>query len=406
MWTPWEPVPANIEGDHVAAVVWRQRLHLFWVTFLPKPDTPQPAPDETSEDRAGANIADTMPNTEVEIQLNWCEYFQGKWTARESGGLDAVVRATVIGDFDKSKESRIFIHVTKEYDSDGEESAVVIHLYGENLFYLRAGSGSGSGLDGWTYEFSYYESPETAFRVVSKNSQPEIVFRKKSREIPYAVKRLEATRYRAGRALQLTFEEKGLAVAGEPVYVTLPTQDILEKGDRSYSLLLCSNLSDNSFSEAERILSPFFYQDNLNTFFVDPILFDPPPDEFGIPGITPGIYKKEADSFWETFPVYRAEADEPPRPPESWEPALIDPNSRYSFVARSDWATDPSTAVTFDGFLIGSSGAMFVTESIAGHATTRGSVVAIRDLNVVGGNGVNSAIIADLRGRYRRSENQ
>src|SRR5438067_13373670 len=34
MWTPWEPVTAEIEGDHIVAVVWRERLHLFWVTFL------------------------------------------------------------------------------------------------------------------------------------------------------------------------------------------------------------------------------------------------------------------------------------------------------------------------------------------------------------------------------------
>ena len=37
MWTPWEPVTADIEGDHVVAVMWRERLHLFWLTFLVKP---------------------------------------------------------------------------------------------------------------------------------------------------------------------------------------------------------------------------------------------------------------------------------------------------------------------------------------------------------------------------------
>jgi hypothetical protein len=37
-WTPWEPVTAEIEGDHIVAVMWRERLHLFWVTFLEKVD--------------------------------------------------------------------------------------------------------------------------------------------------------------------------------------------------------------------------------------------------------------------------------------------------------------------------------------------------------------------------------
>ena len=39
MWTPWEPVSAEIEGDHLAPVVWRDRLYLFWVTFKDKADT-------------------------------------------------------------------------------------------------------------------------------------------------------------------------------------------------------------------------------------------------------------------------------------------------------------------------------------------------------------------------------
>ena len=51
MWTPWEPVDAEIEGDHVVAVVWRERLHLFWVTFVDKPPPePEKAPDKTSAD--------------------------------------------------------------------------------------------------------------------------------------------------------------------------------------------------------------------------------------------------------------------------------------------------------------------------------------------------------------------
>ena len=34
MWTPWEPVGVDIEGDHLAPVIWRDRLYLFWVTFM------------------------------------------------------------------------------------------------------------------------------------------------------------------------------------------------------------------------------------------------------------------------------------------------------------------------------------------------------------------------------------
>ena len=49
MWTPWEPVSAEIEGDHLAPVVWRDRLYLFWVTFMDKPvESSQPTGTEAS----------------------------------------------------------------------------------------------------------------------------------------------------------------------------------------------------------------------------------------------------------------------------------------------------------------------------------------------------------------------
>ncbi|RPI94811.1 MAG: hypothetical protein EHM40_05340 [Chloroflexi bacterium] len=35
-WTPWEPVSVEIEGEHLAPVTWRNRLYLFWVTFIEK----------------------------------------------------------------------------------------------------------------------------------------------------------------------------------------------------------------------------------------------------------------------------------------------------------------------------------------------------------------------------------
>ena len=43
MWTPWEPVSVDIEGEHLAPVVWHGRLYLFWVTFIEKPEDPVPS---------------------------------------------------------------------------------------------------------------------------------------------------------------------------------------------------------------------------------------------------------------------------------------------------------------------------------------------------------------------------
>lgn len=383
MWTPWEPVSANIEGDHVVAVVWRQRLHLFWVTFMPKPEQLPPSdPNETYMDRAEASVASTSPNTEVEVQLHWCEYFQGKWTTPEVGDIDRVVRATVIGTFD---ESKVFIHVTKEYE-DGEERAVVIHLWSDDLrdinkvVFLDVPPGS-----------EYGPQEKTAFLVKSRNSKYEIVVRKTALLRPYRISGWKNARYVGRGPLQLTFEafEARTLDPGELINVTLPERSILGEGEDPFSLLLSSDLFDSSFSEIERVLCPLFYQDSLNTFFVEPILFEPSIDQSEEPGVLtwmPGLFL-ESDSWWQGFPVFSATIHEPPRPPESAEPVLIDPIAKYAFSIQNDWATDPSTGLKFDDSLVGSKGALDLQK------------FAIHGRNVVTGHGVNSSVISGLRVR-------
>src|SRR5262249_37377155 len=55
MWTAWEPVSTEIEGDHITAVVWQERLHLFWVTFLEKASPPD------LKDDGGTHPAASLP---------------------------------------------------------------------------------------------------------------------------------------------------------------------------------------------------------------------------------------------------------------------------------------------------------------------------------------------------------
>src|SRR5262249_32029324 len=127
MWTPWEPVEAEIDGDHVAVVIWRERLSLFWLTFLEKarPMSTQPSnandeeglPNVTPKNLVG-KVPANRPLKDVEVQLSWSEFFQGEWTTRESSGFGAPIRAENVGmNFDRRSVS---IHVSKEYE-DGEE---------------------------------------------------------------------------------------------------------------------------------------------------------------------------------------------------------------------------------------------------------------------------------------------
>ncbi|GAA1980208.1 neuraminidase-like domain-containing protein [Microbacterium pumilum] len=55
-WTPWEPVPLDIQGDHLTPIVYNGRLHLFWPTFTLTPIEP----DVAELDQEIADLADRI----------------------------------------------------------------------------------------------------------------------------------------------------------------------------------------------------------------------------------------------------------------------------------------------------------------------------------------------------------
>ena len=77
-WTPWEPVNANISGDHLTPVVWNGRLFLFWPTFNESTD-----PNAQAVTTAGsASPAPTIK--QLQISMNWSEYKQGAWAGSQT----------------------------------------------------------------------------------------------------------------------------------------------------------------------------------------------------------------------------------------------------------------------------------------------------------------------------------
>lgn len=76
IWTPWEKVDLDIEGDgheiHLIPLVYNRRLYLFWPVFTRKPDPYQPKPiPEGSE-----------PKEIWEIKMAWSEYHQNRWSSK------------------------------------------------------------------------------------------------------------------------------------------------------------------------------------------------------------------------------------------------------------------------------------------------------------------------------------
>jgi hypothetical protein len=94
IWTPWEKVELDIEGDHLIPVIWNRRLYLFWPVFTEKSEEKVPpersAPTErrpgssTVDEREGdsVNQDERTPKRHWEIQLAFSEYKNGQWSAR------------------------------------------------------------------------------------------------------------------------------------------------------------------------------------------------------------------------------------------------------------------------------------------------------------------------------------
>lgn len=78
-WTSWEKVELDIEeGNYLYPVVWKQKLHLFWLTFIEKADDstlPQPG---------------TLPNKYWSISLAWSNYENGNWQASKKYPIDKI----------------------------------------------------------------------------------------------------------------------------------------------------------------------------------------------------------------------------------------------------------------------------------------------------------------------------
>lgn len=356
MWTPWEPVSTEIEGDHLAPVVWRDRLYLFWVTFMDKPDeNPQPAgaaantkiTDLTLKSAIGGMqtmVADKI----VEIQLHWSEYLKGEWSTRESGGISAVISKTVARSF---KPSSAFIHVSKTYDA-GEESGVYITLGG---------------------------AIKESFYLAGRNSLPEKKGHRSKPANPFNANDVQPTRYGGDSSLTVTFKQRITTEGTQTKAVNNPLI-LLQKGT-AYSLLPCNNDitlgstapgsldADKAEAVAKAIaaglpeiaslIKPVFYQNSTDTLFVEPDVTERTVEEWEgwitlPPQSEPGWHIPDK---WKDVMVI-PEIPWNPRSPDPGDPRRvpIDPGSLIDPRPGDDWLVNPLTGLRFDDEVIGPGG--------------------------------------------------
>jgi hypothetical protein len=73
VWSPWEKVGLDIEGDHLIPMVWNRRLHLFWPTFTEKSEQATKAQRDSNQD----------PPKYWEIKMAWSEYQNKGWSPKK-----------------------------------------------------------------------------------------------------------------------------------------------------------------------------------------------------------------------------------------------------------------------------------------------------------------------------------
>jgi peptidoglycan hydrolase-like protein with peptidoglycan-binding domain len=353
MWTAWEPVTTEIDGDHIVAVIWRERLHLFWLTFMEKVEESAGGP-RTSEtgalgtlhlDKLVAAAAATSKGAVkrmLDMQLNWSEYFQGEWTVRESSGFGNPFTLPPNQLFDASK---VFVSVSKEADpGTGADGAVWINL------------------NGWYEEDAFHISQKPYFRVVSKNSRPQLkydfgLFQPISR---YSPKNKTYNRYEGSGALSVTFVQKIVTTDGNKQASPPAPQPILAKGG-SFTLLPSSNQMMLPNAEFAPLISPVFYADDVYTFFVEPSLTETTVDRWeGYTIIRPSHKPKWDEYILHPSPIspvlpliYKQMVF---KPKDVLQPEPVDSLALHAIKPNLDALTQPSVAVQFGDAVVGRTG--------------------------------------------------
>ena len=428
-WTPWEPVTADIEGDHVVAVVWKQRLHLFWLTFLEKQteisdstQTPQERFEETS-------IASATPLRNIEIQLNWTEYFQGQWTTRESSGFGDPIGVTVTNEFNYDD---IFIHASKEKEDSKEnqedlvDGALNINLRIEKAANYYVDISGGGFLNEPT-------RMNRGFRLFSKNSPHKIKKRNVDppQSTPYSENTtLKVTQYQASEkteTLTVTFRESFYTKDGTPIddwsFYDRNNQLIEQEGKKdrnilwkakNYSLLMGNYPPPDdkypSIREINALESPFFYQDDEHTFFVQINREDKSIKEIDAWWTPQNLIEELNPDVEEIVEAQPPRWKPPPRgpwPEPGWSSSGI---AKYRIKAPKDWLTDPTTGFEFDDSVVVAQGRLDVI-TVPDDMESRDSVMLTqvnnrRVINVIGRYGLSSTTLNSLRNRYRSLRKQ
>jgi peptidoglycan hydrolase-like protein with peptidoglycan-binding domain len=336
-WTPWEPIAAQIESDHVAVTIWRNRPYLFWLTFLEQAKQPEgeiefPAPSN--------------PPKVVNVQLSWAEYVNGQWSAAEASDLNQALSATVDPGFDRR---RVFMHAVPFF---GEESPLEIYLTPGGV---RHGHGSNAAPNALTGK---------GFRLVGRNAPVNVLnYAEAPLSPPFSWYEVDGTRYRNTGPLTVWHAYQIEEFDGQTSSKDDPKQ-VLDNGDiDGFSLVIPPTKVDTTGSnEIDGLVRPFFYQDHKHTFYVEPTVTEQTFHEWEEWVVASPATKWEYDipQYWEEKPPIIDPSD------PVIDPGPVDVISQYAIFnpknmfASQDVLLAPTVTVQFGNSVIGAQGAINV----------------------------------------------
>jgi hypothetical protein len=334
MWTPWQPVTAQVDGDHVVLAVWRNRPCLFWLTFVERADTPKQA---TITAPAQGSSVQVNPNQVkyVDMSLNWAELVSGRWSTGNSSDHGQPITHTFKDQqFDRGS---VFVHAVVWDTVDGETVQIVLSdgggggsatvvteaavQYSVGFFSVSTSSASSARVAVNQFD---------AFEMVGRNSKATAVRTWGPLPPPFTWKNVRATQYTATGPLHVWYTSR--IDDGKPPVETKADTDVLALGD-DFSLVIppaAVGLAAGDNGEIGSLIRPFFYQNRQHAFFVEPSVTDTAFTEWqGWMVAAPSGPSSWVDpSHWQGIPVQQAAPHIGPLP----DP---DPMARYGVAATA-----------------------------------------------------------------------
>lgn len=358
MWTAWEAADVDIDGDHVVGVVWQGRMNLFWLTFLDKP--------KTGDDGGGQQIDATkpmvmptgVPHKEVQVQLNWSEYYQGQWTARGSGGFGNPVTVIVKASFD---QSAVYVHGTVQ--QEGEIEVARINLHFDEAFAPDTRFPAPSTDPKAHRPRQPVPGPlDFAFEIISKNAPPRVVPGEAQLEPPFMGLKPEVNRFIAPKAIKVRYVESIEQVDNQPPTVHMATRVIMTTEDEregSDQITACPTPIHADLPNVGLLVTPFFYQDSQHVFFVKPSLSESVIDKWEhwaipFPAVATQRGAQGRLRLAPCFPRYK-----PPKMlPAGVRPfnGVFGPGERFQLLIPVDPTTGDHSEIHFGGHAIGAGG--------------------------------------------------